>query len=216
MPTWLAPLAGAAIGGLIDIGMGIFGAGGQAKTNRDNERLAREQMAFQERMSNTAVQRSMDDYRKAGLNPALAYGQTASTPSGATATMGNTAGQGISSAQSAKALRQQLKIAAEQHYENLKNTRADTIQKTTTAATQALQGNLLEQQFRFTNALQPYQLSQQAAQAALLNYSLPEAKWNAAMAEKLGIYGPGLKTMMQGLSGARSFTDLIQGVKKLK
>ena len=64
-------------------------AANQASANLSNERSAIRRMNFQERMSNTAYQRAMDDMRKANLNPMLAYMQGgASSPSGAGSTAG--------------------------------------------------------------------------------------------------------------------------------
>lgn len=88
---------GAAVGASI-LG-GFLGQRGQSATNAANAQLAHQQIQFQERMSNTAYQRQIADMKAAGINPMLSAKMGgASTPSGQTAVMQNTAKAGIEGA----------------------------------------------------------------------------------------------------------------------
>lgn len=99
----LLSLAGPLLGGL-------FSASGARRQNKLARQMAREQMAFQERMSSTAHQRQVKDLRAAGLNPILSALGGASSPGGAMAPQVDELGPAVNSAIALRRQQADLKL----------------------------------------------------------------------------------------------------------
>lgn len=207
------------------LAVGALSTGGGLLANSANARESRLNRRFQERMSSTAAQRAVKDYQAAGLNPALAYDRTASSPGGAQANLSDPVEKGVSSA-----------MAAKQMFANLELTRAQTKKFDAEGDSARAEANLkngvgalsgtdyvvqgeptwreekiAERRARIRNldfegTVQPYQRRQAAAEALLAEYLLPSARNDARMSERFGLWRTGLTDLT---TGARAL-DLLR------
>lgn len=135
-------------GGGAAIGGSIVGGLLANQLSKDN---AREQMRWQERLSNSAHQREVQDLRAAGLNPILSAmkGQGASTPAGSAAPVVDAIGAGVTSGLEAKKLKQELQAIDSQTALNKltgEAARAGAVKDLNSAKQAAAQTKLLEAQ----------------------------------------------------------------------
>lgn len=215
---------------------GALGVGGQMVSDSQNRAEAERNRQFQERMSNTQVQRAVKDYEAAGLNPALAYDRSASSPGGAQATIGNSVASGISSAMQYRSMQQTLESARLANEKLRQETRlaqtsadyAEAQQRANIQATMAageaskMSAELAwqntlggRQQLEFSRIAQPHTQRLLEVRKLLAELDLPGAQNEAAYQRFIGPYAKGIGTAREAAGLLGDIINLVPGKRRI-
>lgn len=196
---------------------GAFNVLGGLFTNRSSAKEAERNRRFQERMSSTSAQRSVADYLKAGLNPALAYDRPASSPGGSQASFENPVPDGVSSALAAKQLGADLLVkqqTAESLQANTAKTKVEGANALMVGDNLRTEGLLKRQDLALRTALQPHQTRSAALANLQSQFGLSKAEAESKYYDFMGPAAIGIDQLagpLAGLAGGLGIGSLLKG-----